>query len=99
MNSIHTHAKSFSDLGGVWRINGAYSVHTLRHHRVERRILCGDIHNIFQWGNTDRALRTTMRYLGYEEAYYANYGWFSDLSAFENHAFVFVRAGLKGVQV
>lgn len=220
-NSIYPHAKSFSDLGGVWRVNGAYSVHTLRHHRIERGILIdtdisqelknrlkqypqlevirgdfasrqtadavggvdvvyffdvllhqahphwdevlaiyskvspciviynqqftrgeeairltelplseyvelvpdsrldvykyvfdhksemhptygklwGDIHNIFQWGITDRALRTTMKYLGYEEAYYANYGRFSDLSAFENHAFVFVRAGLKGVQV
>ena len=210
-NSIYPQAKSFSDLGGVWKVNGAYSLHTLKHHRIERGILIdtdvpqglekrfkkfrllevirgdftskksadiigavdvvyffdvllhqahphwdevltmyskvspciviynqqftqgedavrltdlpfnkyvelvpdfrldvykyvfdhkseihptyakpwGDIHNIFQWGITDKALRETMGNLGYEEVYYANHGRFSELSSFENHAFVF----------
>jgi len=212
-NTIVPGAKSFADLGGVWNVNGAYSVHTLRHHRIERGILVdtdfprgleeklkaypqlevirgdfasrgnaeglgdvdvvyffdvllhqanphwdevlalyskvspcivvynqqftrgedavrltqlplneyvalvpdfrldiyrwvfdhkseihpaygkpwGDIHNIFQWGITDKALRDTMKNLGYEEVYYANHGRFSDLPSFEDHAFVFLR--------
>jgi hypothetical protein len=220
-NSIFPQARTFADLGGVWRVNGAYSVHTLRHHRIDRGILIdtdvppglekrlkkypqlevirgdfasqrsadaiggvdivylfdvllhqahphwdevltlyskispciviynqqftrgeeairltdlplseyvklvpdfrldvyryvfdhksemhptygkawGDIHNIFQWGITDRALRTTMKHLGYEEVYYANHGRFSELPAFENHAFVFVRPGVNVVQM
>lgn len=220
-NSLSPRARSFADLGGVWKVNGAYSVHTLRHHRIERGILIdtdipqaltsrlsrypqlevirgdftsqrtvdavgeidvvflfdvllhqahphwdevlalyskiapciviynqqftrgeeairltelplseyvelvpdfrldvykyvfdhktemhptygkmwGDIHNIFQWGITDSALRTTMKRLGYEEVFYANFGRFSELSAFENHAFGFVRAGENVVQL
>jgi hypothetical protein len=212
-NTIAPRAKSFADLGGVWKVRGAYSVHTLRHHRIKRGILVdtdfpqgleerlksyrqleiirgdfalkqnadalgevdvvyffdvllhqanphwnevlalysrvspcivvynqqftqgeeairltnlplnkyvelvpdfrldiyrwvfdhkseihptygkpwGDIHNIFQWGITDKALRDTMENLGYEEVYYANHGTFSDLPSFQNHAFVFVR--------
>ena len=54
----------------------------------------GDIHNIFQWGITDKALRVAMRDLGYEEVYYVNHGRFSDLSSFENHAFIFLRRGV-----
>jgi hypothetical protein len=50
-----------------------------------------DIHNIFQWGITDGDLRATMKRLGYREVYYRNYGRFSDLPAFENHGFIFVR--------
>jgi hypothetical protein len=212
-NVICPQAKSFADLGGVWKVNGAYSVHTLKHPRVERGILIdtdipqglvnkfnlykqlevirgdftsqesadliggvdvvyffdvllhqanphwdevlnlysklspciviynqqfthgeealrltqlplseyvklvpefrldiykyvfdhktemhptygkpwGDIHNIFQWGITDKALRATMTNLGFVEVYYANHGRFSELSAFENHAFIFRR--------
>lgn len=210
-SSICPQATSFADLGGVWKVNGSYSLHTLRHHRIERGILVdtdipgrlekkfksykqievirgdftsnqsvdaiggvdvvyffdvllhqanpnwddvltlyskvspciiiynqqftrgedalrltdlpfdeyvelvpdfrrtvykyifdhkselhpiygkpwGDIHNIFQWGITDNALRNMMGKLGYEEVYYANHGRFSELSAFENHAFIF----------
>jgi hypothetical protein len=51
----------------------------------------GDIHNIFQWGITDRDLRSLMRALGFREVFSCNYGMFSNLPAFENHAFVFVR--------
>jgi hypothetical protein len=220
-NSLSPRARSFADLGGVWKVNGAYSVHTIRHYRIERGILIdtdipqalesrlsrypqlevvrgdftsqrtvdavggidvvflfdvllhqahphwdevlarysrispcivifnqqftrgeealrltglplsdyvglvpdsrldvyryvfehksemhpvygkpwGDIHNIFQWGITDRALRSTMKLLGYDEAFYANYGKFSGLPAFENHAFVFVRPGVNVVQL
>lgn len=50
-----------------------------------------DIHNIFQWGITDDDLRRTMSGLGFSEVYYKNYGRFSNLPAFENHAFVFVK--------
>ena len=32
-----------------------------------------------------------MKQLGFREVFYRNYGRFSDLPAFENHAFVFVR--------
>lgn len=51
----------------------------------------GDIHNITQWGISDRDLRTTMATLGYREVYYHNFGRFVDLPAFENHAFIFLR--------
>jgi hypothetical protein len=51
----------------------------------------GDIHNIAQWGITDRALRSTMADLGYKEVHFSNHGRFLDLPAFENHAFVFCR--------
>lgn len=210
-NTIFPQAKSFADAGGIWKVNGAYSVHTLKHYRIEKGTLIdtdfpeglekrlkryqqlevirgdfasklnvdamgevdvvyffdvllhqanphwdevlalyskvspciviynqqftqgekavrltelplnnyvelvpdfrrdiykyvfdhksamhptygkpwGDIHNIFQWGITDKALRDTMRDLGYEEVYYANHGRFLELSAFENHAFIF----------
>ncbi|MFN0157679.1 MAG: hypothetical protein ACKVRP_06350 [Bacteroidota bacterium] len=51
----------------------------------------GDIHNVFQWGITDRGLRSIMKDLGFTETYYCNHGRFSNLSAFENHAFIFTR--------
>ena len=50
-----------------------------------------DIHNITQWGVTDKGLRETMNRLGYREVFFKNYGMFIDLPAFENHALVFVR--------
>jgi hypothetical protein len=50
-----------------------------------------DIHNVFQWGITDNDLRRVMSMLGYREVFYRSYGRFSDLPAFENHGFVFVR--------
>ncbi len=50
-----------------------------------------DIHNIFQWGITDKGLRAQMEKLGYRERFFANYGQFSDLPAFENHGFIFTR--------
>jgi len=49
-----------------------------------------DMHNIFQWGITDEDIRTTMRKLGFQEVFFHNYGQFSHLVAFENHAFIFV---------
>lgn len=51
-----------------------------------------DIHNIFQWAITDQDLRTTMTRLGYREVYYRNHGRFSNMPAFENHAFIFLRS-------
>jgi hypothetical protein len=50
-----------------------------------------DIHNIFQWAITDRDLVDVMTQLGYRQAYFRNCGRFSSLSAYENHAFVFIR--------
>jgi hypothetical protein len=50
-----------------------------------------DIHNIFQWGITDDDLHAKMTALGFREVYFANLGRFSNLAAFENHAFIFVR--------
>jgi hypothetical protein len=55
-----------------------------------------DIHNIFQWGITDRDLRATMTNAGFQEVFYRNYGRFSTLTAFENHGFVFVKEGGAG---
>jgi hypothetical protein len=52
----------------------------------------GDIHNVFQWGITDKALRATMTRLQYKEVFFRNYGRFLDLPAFENHAFIFRRS-------
>jgi hypothetical protein len=50
-----------------------------------------DIHNIFQWAITDQDLRNVMTRLGFQEVYFRNHGRFSNLTAFENHAFVFLR--------
>jgi hypothetical protein len=52
-----------------------------------------DIHNITQWGITDKSLRSVMQRLGFQEIYFKNYGIFIDLPAFENHAFVFMKKG------
>jgi hypothetical protein len=51
----------------------------------------GDIHNIFQWGITDKDLRSLMGSVGFKEVYYRNHGQFSNLPAFENHSFIFTR--------
>ncbi|MEW5797595.1 MAG: hypothetical protein AB1728_01190 [Bacteroidota bacterium] len=50
-----------------------------------------DIHNIFQWGITDDDLRRTMSSFGFREVYFKNHGRFSNLPAFENHAFIFLK--------
>jgi hypothetical protein len=55
-----------------------------------------DIHNIFQWGITDKGLRTHMEKLGFREVFSANYGQFSDLPMFENHGFIFLRQEAAG---
>ena len=50
-----------------------------------------DIHNITQWGITDNSLRKLMNRLGFKEVFYKNYGMFINLSAFEEHAFIFIK--------
>ncbi len=50
-----------------------------------------DIHNIFQWGITDNDMRATFSALGFDEVHYRNHGRFSNLPAFENHAFIFLK--------
>ena len=57
-----------------------------------------DIHNIFQWGISDQDLRAKMRHLGFRELFFRNCGRFSNLAAFENHAFIFVRDSVGGDQ-
>jgi hypothetical protein len=51
-----------------------------------------DIHQIFQWAITDHDLVEVMSRLGYRQVHYRNCGRFSNLSAYENHAFVFLRS-------
>jgi hypothetical protein len=50
-----------------------------------------DIHNVWQWGITDRDLWRVTEELGYEVMYYENAGMWQDRAAFENHGFVFRR--------
>lgn len=50
-----------------------------------------DIHNIWQWGITDKDLRERMKLLRYKEVYYKNYGQFSDSKFFEDHAFIYLK--------
>lgn len=50
-----------------------------------------DVHNIWQWGITDSDLRNKLKSLGYTEKYYKNYGRFSNLEFFEEHAFIFLK--------
>jgi hypothetical protein len=50
-----------------------------------------DIHNIWQWGITDKDLICKMRRLGFEMILFKNHGNFENLKNFENHAFIFER--------
>jgi hypothetical protein len=50
-----------------------------------------DIHNVWQWGITDRDLIATAQDLGFRLEYRVNHGQFSNFKTFENHAFVFVK--------
>ena len=55
-----------------------------QHKRIWR-----DIHNVWQWGITDRDLLRTMENLGFKMQYYKNCGRFGTLPNFENHALLF----------
>lgn len=48
-----------------------------------------DLHNIWQWGITDRDLKNAMEKLGFQLVHYRNHGQFAHLANFEDHAFVF----------
>lgn len=48
-----------------------------------------DIHNVWQWGITDRDLVSRIEGLGFRMQYFKNCGRFGELPNFENHAFVF----------
>ena len=50
-----------------------------------------DIHNVWQWGITDRDLSRVAEGLGFEVVYFENAGTWQDRTAFENHGFVFRR--------
>lgn len=55
-----------------------------QHKRIWR-----DIHNVWQWGITDKDLFRNMENLGYKMQWYKNCGRFGSLPNFENHSFVF----------
>jgi hypothetical protein len=57
-------------------------------HPVHKRIW-RDIHNVWQWGITDKDLLNKMDSLGFNEVWYRNCGRFGSLVSFENHAFIF----------
>jgi len=48
-----------------------------------------DIHNVWQWGITDRDLSAVLEKLGFRAVWRKNCGRFGSLPNFENHAFVF----------
>lgn len=48
-----------------------------------------DIHNIWQWGITDKDVLVHMQTLGFRLQYFKNCGQFGQLKQVENHAFVF----------
>jgi hypothetical protein len=48
-----------------------------------------DIHDIWQWGITDKDLIAEMKRLGFSIRYFRNHGRFNHLANFENHAFAF----------
>ncbi|SHJ20393.1 hypothetical protein SAMN02745216_01199 [Desulfatibacillum alkenivorans DSM 16219] len=57
------------------------------HPQHERKIR--DIHNIWQWGISDKDLIAKMEAMGFGLQYYKNCGQFQNLKHFYNHAFVF----------
>ena len=50
-----------------------------------------DVHNIWQWGITDRDMRRRAEELGLELVYFENAGTWQDREAFENHGYVLRR--------
>ncbi|MEK7249085.1 MAG: hypothetical protein AAB209_01550 [Bacteroidota bacterium] len=50
-----------------------------------------DVHNVWQWGITDKDLIDTMNRLGFILHYRKNHGQFSNFRSFENHAFIFLK--------
>jgi hypothetical protein len=60
-----------------------YDIHPT-HNKIWR-----DIHNVWQWGVTNRDLCAIMSDLGYSLRYQKNCGQFSNFKNFENHGFVF----------
>lgn len=62
-----------------------YQIHP-KHNRIYR-----DIHNIWQWGITDKDLVDVMNQQGFEQIYYKNSGQWGKLINFEGHAFIFAK--------
>jgi hypothetical protein len=52
-----------------------------------------DIHNIWQWGVTNRDMIAHMESLGFTAQYEKNCGRFHQLKNFESHAFLFIKNG------
>jgi hypothetical protein len=57
--------------------------------QYQRQRIYRDIHDIWQWGIVDDDLTAKMNNLGFTLQYFKNYGKFSSLTNFENHAFAF----------
>jgi hypothetical protein len=53
-----------------------------------------DVHDVWQWGITDRDLRAHLATLGFELAHYENHGPWRSLEAFTSAAYVFARPEL-----
>lgn len=51
-----------------------------------------DVHNVWQWGITDKDLIDTLKRLGFRMVYRKNHGKFSNFNSFENHAFIFLKS-------
>lgn len=50
-----------------------------------------DIHNMWQWGISDRDLRAVMAGLGFEERFFSDHGPFGGHADFRNRSFIFSR--------
>jgi hypothetical protein len=66
-----------------------YEVHPRPQYKNQR--IYRDIHDIWQWGIVDSDLVAKMEILGFTLHYFKNWGRFSNLANFENHAFAFWR--------
>lgn len=54
------------------------------HNRIYR-----DIHNVWQWGITDKDLIDVMKINGFDRVFYENTGQWGNLENFEGHSFIF----------
>jgi hypothetical protein len=55
-----------------------------------------DIHELWQWGITNRDLHRVMTELGYRLVHYENAGQWQELERFESCAFVYLRGARRG---
>lgn len=63
----------------------------LDEHNERRARPWRDVHDIWQWGITDRDLRARVAALGFELTHHVDAGSWRGLERFDSHAYVFVR--------